>query len=175
MCNSNKKWFQRVGTPAPTVCRHILPPNTTMQKVSILQTPVKNLFSLFGWCGGGGSHNIHLNQNCRKFPEMDKSTKNIFSLFGEWGGGRIKSPAWQETRTFPKSQKVKKLSKTKRSSCVLGWWGVWTPLEPILGQYTFERMSNVCLHISCDDINSNINHTCHLLATVKIWQPGEWN
>ena len=38
-------------------------------------------------CGGGG---MHLNQNCRKFYEMDKSIKKIFFYYlADWGGGGV--------------------------------------------------------------------------------------
>ena len=39
--------------------------------------------------GGGGEGETHLNQNCRKFHEMDKSMKKFFFTVwavGGWGG-----------------------------------------------------------------------------------------
>ena len=30
--------------------------------------------------------------------------------------------------------------------------GLWTSLQPFLGHFTLKRITNVCLHISCDDI-----------------------
>ena len=43
-------------------------------------------------CGGGG-YKIHLNQNCRKFHEMDKSINLFFHCLGFGrGGGLNKTP-----------------------------------------------------------------------------------
>ena len=40
-----------------------------------------------------------------------------------------------------------------------GGGGVLTSLQPFLGHSTLKRMSNVCLHISCDDIITRFD-TC---------------
>ena len=42
---------------------------------------------------GGGGQNMDLNQNCRKFHEMDKSSTKFFFivwLIGGWGGFKFK-------------------------------------------------------------------------------------
>ena len=33
---------------------------------------------------------------------------------------------------------------------------LWTSLQPFLGHFTFKRITNVCLHISCDDITNPV-------------------
>ena len=34
---------------------------------------------------------------------------------------------------------------------------LWTSLQPFLGHFTFKRITNVCLHISCDDIIKKVS------------------
>ena len=43
----------------------------------------------------------------------------------------------------------------KVKSSLRGWLGVWTffsSLQPLLGHFSFKTMSNVCLHVTRDDI-----------------------
>ena len=74
-----------------------------MQKVSIFLTPVKKVPVWPMKVGGGGGvvreggQNMHLNQSCRNFHEMQKST-NFFpqvEFKGGGGGGGGEQGVWQ--------------------------------------------------------------------------------
>ena len=81
-----------------------------------------------------------------------KSKKSSCSL-----GVVVVGGVWHQTPPPPPLNFNLTLSQ-KSQVVVYGWWwgwGVWTSLQPILAHSTFERMTNVCLHISCDDIIIN--------------------
>ena len=65
---------------------------------------IKKIIFTVWLMGGGGKMN--LNQNCKKFHEMDESIKKLFSLFGWWwGGGVVKMNLNQNCKKFHEMDK----------------------------------------------------------------------
>ena len=90
----------------------------------------------------------------RNFSKSKKSKKNLSpkSQIELWGGGGKRGivrqtphphlKVWQEKFLSPKSQVEFRGGG--------GGGGSEHHFQPFLGHFTFERMNNVCLHISCD-------------------------
>ena len=108
---------------------------------------------------------------------LDAKLQIFLSKFEVVVGGGV----WHQTPPPPPPPLNFNLTLSQKKSSwslgvVVGGGGIWTSLQPILAHSTFERMTNVCLHISCDDI---IKKSSAKVSSLKLWNskkmPKHWS
>ena len=142
----------------------MLPKKLQVPEIHIFQKMKSDLGQLGPWACNWPKTSMKIWQNCQKHAWLWEAVthlifiKNVPKNTGTWdrylSENQVRfGPSWPtDPYIGPKHVQNEIEFRGGGGGCVC----LWTSLQPFLGHFTFKRISNVCLHISCDDINSTL-------------------